>query len=69
MLCFSRLDCRRMAVDGYLILLKHAKWLIRPPAAQATQMTMFSLVEVRLLGVVFDKRGDLVCFNSVVQHK
>lgn len=40
-----RLDCRRMAVDGYLILLKHAKWLIRPPAAQASQMTMFSLVE------------------------
>ena len=44
--CSSRLDCRRMAVDGYLILLKHAKWLIRPPAAQASQMTMFSLVEV-----------------------
>lgn len=43
---FSRLDCRRMAVDGYLILLKHAKWLIRPPAAQASQMTMFSLAEV-----------------------
>ncbi len=43
---FRRLDCRRMAVDGYLILLKHAKWLIRPPAAQASQMTMFSLVEV-----------------------
>ena len=41
-----RLDCRRMAVDGYLILLKHAKWLIRPPAAQASQMTMFSLAEV-----------------------
>ncbi|CAF1370108.1 unnamed protein product [Rotaria magnacalcarata] len=40
-----RLDCRRMAVDGYLILLKHAKWLIRPPAAQASQMTMFSLVD------------------------
>ncbi|CAF0781446.1 unnamed protein product [Adineta steineri] len=40
-----RLDCRRMAVDGYLILLKHAKWLIRPPAAQASQMTMFSLAE------------------------
>ncbi|CAF1185633.1 unnamed protein product [Adineta ricciae] len=40
-----RLDCRRMAVDGYLILLKHAKWLIRPPSAQASQMTMFSLVE------------------------
>jgi hypothetical protein len=59
-----------MAVDGYLILLKHAKWLIRPPAAQATQMTMFSLVEVRLLGLVFDKRRrDLVGFNSVVQHK
>jgi hypothetical protein len=45
---FSRLDCRRMAVDGYLILLKHAKWLIRPPSAQASQMTMFSLVEVNL---------------------
>ncbi len=43
---FRRLDCRRMAVDGYLILLKHAKWLIRPPAAQASQMTIFSLVEV-----------------------
>ena len=42
----SRLDCRRMAVDGYLILLKHAKWLIRPPAAQASQMTMVSLAEV-----------------------
>ncbi|CAF4619282.1 unnamed protein product, partial [Rotaria sp. Silwood2] len=40
-----RLDCRRMAVDGYLILLKHAKWLIRPPATQASQMTIFSLVE------------------------
>jgi hypothetical protein len=37
-----------MAVDGYLILLKHAKWLIRPPSAQASQMTMFSLVEVNL---------------------
>lgn len=35
-----------MAVDGYLILLKHAKWLIRPPAAQASQMTMFSLADV-----------------------
>jgi len=34
-----------MAVDGYLILLKHAKWLIRSPAAQTSQMTIFSLIE------------------------
>lgn len=48
-----RLDCRRMAVDGYLILLKHAKWLVRPPAAQPSQMTMFSLVEVKLIECFF----------------
>jgi len=46
-----------MAVDGYLILLKHAKWLIRPPAAQASQMTIFSLVEVSFEDfVLFKKR-------------
>jgi hypothetical protein len=45
-----------MAVDGYLILLKHAKWLIRPPAAQASQMTMFSLVEVNLFDLVFKEK-------------
>jgi hypothetical protein len=37
-----------LTVEGYLILLQHAKWLIRPPAAQASQITMFSLVEVNL---------------------
>ncbi len=63
---FSRLDCRRMAVDGYLILLKHAKWLIRPPAAQASQMTIFSLVEVKFSEFVFKEQGE---FYSVVQHK
>lgn len=45
-----------MAVDGYLILLKHANWLIRPPAAQASQMTIFSLVEVNSLQFAFEIR-------------
>jgi len=45
-----------MAVDGYLILLKHAKWLIRPPAAQASQMTMFSLVEVNSFYLIFKEK-------------
>jgi hypothetical protein len=56
-----------MAVDGYLILLKHAKWLIRPPAAQASQMTIFSLVEVSFEDfVLFKNKRDS---RSVVQHK
>jgi hypothetical protein len=57
-----------MAVDGYLILLKHAKWLIRPPAAQASQMTMFSLVEVNFIGFSFEKERCLFSY-SVVQRK
>jgi hypothetical protein len=48
-----------MAVDGYLILLKHAKWLIRPPAAQASQMTIFSLVEVSFEDFVLFKKKEI----------
>ncbi|CAF0743259.1 unnamed protein product [Didymodactylos carnosus] len=37
------LDCRRMAVDGYLMLLKHALWFSRPPSTQASQLVNFAL--------------------------